>query len=159
MKHSNNSQSSTVLLKFIIVLIGAPIAGLCIFVLPGALFSDSTGYYWPIVAGLYLTALPFFYALYQGFTLLGYIDKNQAFTAQSVHALKHIKYAATAITAIYTLGMPYIYYAAQMDDAPGVVLIGCIIAFASFIIATASALFQRLFQNAVTIKNENDLTV
>lgn len=55
--------------------------------------------------------------------------------------------------------MPYIYYAADRDDAPGVLAIALVIAFASLVIASAAGLFQRLLQNAVDIKSENDLTV
>jgi hypothetical protein len=34
-----------------------------------------------------------------------------------------------------------------------------VIIFASIVIATAAAIFQRLLQNAVDMKSENDLTV
>jgi hypothetical protein len=60
---------------------------------------------------------------------------------------------------MYVVGMPYIFHAADKDDAPGVALIGFVIIFASFVIATAAGVFQRLVQNAVDIKSENDLTV
>ena len=36
---------------------------------------------------------------------------------------------------------------------------GIVIAFASVVIATAAAVFERVLQNAVDIKAENDLTV
>jgi len=38
-------------------------------------------------------------------------------------------------------------------------MLGIIISFAVSVIATAAAVFQKLFQNAVDIKSENDLTV
>jgi DUF2975 family protein len=37
--------------------------------------------------------------------------------------------------------------------------LGIFTTFASIVIATAAAVFQRLLQNAVDIKSENDLTV
>jgi hypothetical protein len=55
--------------------------------------------------------------------------------------------------------MPYIFYVADKDDAPGVAAIGFAIIGLSFVIAVAAAVFQRLLQNAVDIKSENDLTV
>ena len=91
--------------------------------------------------------------------LLNYIDKNKVFSDASIKALKNIKYSAIAISLLYAAGMPYILYVADKDDAPGVVLIGLVIIFASFVIATAAAVFQRLVQSAVEIKSENDLTV
>jgi hypothetical protein len=36
---------------------------------------------------------------------------------------------------------------------------GILITFGSVVIATAAAMFERILQNAVDIKSENDLTV
>jgi hypothetical protein len=55
--------------------------------------------------------------------------------------------------------MPFIINAADTDDAPGVVAIGLVIIFASAIVAVFAAVLQKLVQNAVNIKSENDLTV
>lgn len=150
---------STLFLKTVIALIGIAVLILCVFVLPPQIASERVGYYRPILLGMYVPAVPFFISLFQALKLLGYIDKNQVFSQASVKALKNIKYCAAAISALYAAGMPYIYYAANRDDAPGVVAIGLVIIFASLSIATAAAVFQRLLQNAVDIKSENDLTV
>ena len=103
--------------------------------------------------------MPFFFALYQALKLLNHIDRNNAFSLPAVKALEKIKYSALAISGLFTAGMPYVFYVADRDDAPGVAAIGFVIIFASFVIATAAAVFQQLFQNAVDIKSENDLTV
>ena len=55
--------------------------------------------------------------------------------------------------------MPFVIYVADKDDAPGAVGIGLVIIFASLIIAVFAAVLQRLLQNAIDIKSENDLTV
>lgn len=133
--------------------------GLYTILLPAGLLSDQTGFYRPILWGLYAPAAPLFFALFQALKLLQCIDKNQAFSARSVAALKNIKHCAFTISALFAVGMPYIFYAADRDDAPGVALIGFIVIGASFVIGAAAAVFQRLFQNAVDIKSENDLTV
>jgi hypothetical protein len=152
-------RGTTVILRGAVILLGLIILGLCIFALPAGVSSDKTGYYRPILLGLYVPAIPFFWALYQAIKLLGYIDNNKAFSEFSVRALKNIKYCALIISGLFMAGMPYIFYAADRDDAPGVVAIGLVIAGSSFVIATAAAVFQRLLQNAVDIKSENDLTV
>lgn len=141
------------------MVLGLIVLALCAFALPAGIVSDNTGYYRPILLGLYIPVVPFFFALYQAHKLLDYIDHDKAFTQVSVDALNYIKYCALMITGLFTLGMPYIFYAADRDDAPGVVLIGCVIIKASFVIATAAAVFARLLQNAVDIKSEHDLTV
>jgi len=45
------------------------------------------------------------------------------------------------------------------DDRAGGVFMGILFTFGSIVIATAAAMFQRVLQNAVDIKSENDLTV
>ena len=46
-----------------------------------------------------------------------------------------------------------------MDDAPGVILIGLILIFASMVIAVFAAVLQKLLKEAIDIKSENDLIV
>ena len=48
---------------------------------------------------------------------------------------------------------------AEMDDAPGIILIGMVVIFASMVIAVFAAVLQRLLQEAIDIKSENDLIV
>jgi len=152
-------KGSTLILKGVVCLFGITVLAMCIFVLPLGISTDRTGYYRPLLLGMYVPAIPFFIALYQSLKLLSYIDKNKVFSDASVEALKYIKYCAVTISLMYAVGMPYIFYVADRDDAPGVVLIGFIIIFASFVIATAAAVFQKLVKSAVDIKSENDLTV
>lgn len=150
---------STFILKLSILFIGAVVLALCGLILPEAIASDRVGAYRPILFGMYVSAVPFFIALYNGFTLLGNIDKNKAFSGSSIRALTTIKSCAAIISAAYTLGLPYIYYVADMDDAPGVLALGLVITFASGVIATFAAVLQKLLQSAADIKSENDLTV
>ncbi len=149
----------TLFLKGALIVIGLAVAGLCIIGLPAAIMSDNVGYYRPLLFGMYVPAIPFFIALFQAGKLLKYIETNTAFSAWSVKALKNIKYSGIAICSMYTLGLPYIYMVAEKDDAPGVILIGLIIIFASFVIAVFAGLLESLLQNAIDIKSENDLTV
>lgn len=155
-------RGSTVFLRSVIVLIGLVVLGLCVAGLPMLIKSELTtsdfDYGW-IFVGLYVPAVPFFFALYQALKLLNYIDKNQAFSELSVRAFRNIKYCALAISGLFVAGMPYVFYVADRDDAPGVALIGFVIIGASFVIATFAAVLQKLVQNAVDIKSENDLTV
>lgn len=150
---------STFFLKLVIFAIAFAVLAFCLLVLPRGIISDQTGYYRPILIGMYIPALPFFFALFQGFKLLTYIDSNAAFSKLSVKALQNIKYCAITIATLYTLGMPYIYYAAELDDAPGVILIGLVIIGAASMVGTFAAVLQKLVQNGLELKSENDLTV
>ena len=113
----------------------------------------------PLIIYGYLASIPFFVALYQAFKLLGYIDDNKVFSQSSVNAVRNIKYCAITISGFIVLGILYIRLFVRGDDPAGVTALGIFTTFASIVIATAAAVFQRLLQNAVDIKSENDLTV
>lgn len=150
---------STLFLKAAILLMGTGVLALCVFVLPRGIATTAVNGYRPILIGMYVTAVPFFIALYQGWKLLRAIDAHNAFSAESARALKNIAYCGGVIGLIYGAGLPYIYHVAKMDDAPGVMALGCIIVFVSFVIAIFAALLQKLLEEAIRIKTENELTV
>ncbi|MDF9760015.1 hypothetical protein OKW24_001788 [Peribacillus simplex] len=158
-------QVSTIFLKIAVILIGMPILALCIFLVPGIakfaaeLYPDMAYLKYLVLIDLYASAIPFYFALYQAFKLLSFIDKNKAFSELSVRALKKIKYCAITISSLYVAGMPLFYLMAEMDDAPGIILIGLVVIFASMVIAVFAAVLQRLLQEAIDIKSENDLIV
>ncbi len=152
-------QGSTLFLKFVVSLIGLAALALCVFLTQATISSGEEGDFLPILVGMYITAIPFFFALYQTVKLLVYIDKSEAFSELSVKALKNIKYCAIAISALYAAGMPYIVYTADKDDAPGATVLGFVIILASIAIATFAAVLQKLLQDILDIKSENDLTV
>ena len=113
----------------------------------------------PIIIGMYLAALPFYFAVYQTFKLLHYIDDNKAFSKLSVKALKKIKYAALILSAIYAAITPFFYIIAQAEDAPGVLMISLVITGAGLVVATFAAVIQMVLGQAINLKKENDLTV
>ncbi|MEW9673978.1 DUF2975 domain-containing protein [Ammoniphilus sp. 3BR4] len=158
-------RGTTLFLKMAVILMGIPVLALCIFLVPeignfaAELYPDMTYLKYLVFIVMYGAAIPFYFALYQAFKLLTYIDKNKAFSELSVKALKNIKYCAITISSVYVVGMPLFYLVAEKDDAPGIILIGMVIIFASMVIAVFAAVLQRLLQEAIHIKSENDLTV
>ena len=114
----------------------------------------------PFLAYIYLAFVPFFVGLYQTFKILGYARRNEMFFQRSVRALRIIKYCALT-TAILILGAEaYLFiFIRGKDDIAGGVMMGAFIILVSAIIATAAAVFERILQNAVKIKSENNLTV
>lgn len=150
---------STIILRIAAAIIGLVVLAICVLGLPEILRDSNMREYYPIIWGVYTSAIPFFIGLYQVVVLLGYIDRGEAFSQASVNTLRMVKYLAGGIAALYALGMPYIYLVGDNDDAPGVIALGLVIVFASFIVATFAAVLQKLLQSAVDIKSENDLTV
>ena len=113
----------------------------------------------PFLAYAYAASIPFFVALYQAFKLLGYIEQNKVFSPFSVRALQNIKYCAITLSGLIVLGVLLVRLFNTGDDAAGFTALSIFATFASIVIATAAAVFQRLLQNAIDIKSENDLTV
>ncbi|MCH1627702.1 DUF2975 domain-containing protein [Fredinandcohnia quinoae] len=156
---------STLFLKIAVILIGIPILALCIFLVPELgnvaeeMLPDFAYIKYLVSIVFYASAIPFYFALYQAFKLLRYIDKNEAFSQISVTALMKIKYSAIIISCLHVLALPLFYVFAELDDAPGVIFVGLVVPFASMVIAVFAAVLQKLLQEAIDIKSENDLTV
>lgn len=159
---------STLFLKVAVIFIGIPVLAMCLFLLPQIANeanealekgSDVALVVYGILMIMYISAIPFYFALYQSFNLLSYIDKNQAFSELSVRALKKIKNCAIIISFLYVIALPFVYILAEVDDAPGLIIVGMAMIFAPMVIAVFAAVLQRLLQEAINIKSENDLTV
>jgi hypothetical protein len=159
-------RSSTLFLQVVIVLIGIGALTLMLWepqiegvnahaTLFEIYFKD------PFLALVYAGSIPFFIALYQAFNVLGYVGQNKVFSPEVVKALRTIKYCALAIIGFVVVEEIFILLMNNDDnDNPGApIFMGVLITFASIVVATAAAMFERVLQNAVDMKSENDLTV
>ena len=157
-------RSSTLFLQVVIVLIGIGALALMLWephiegrnahaTLFQIYFND------PFLAYAYIASIAFFMALYQAFKVLGYIGRNEVFSQRSVKALRTIKYCAMTLVTFIMGAEAYLLIARPDDDIAGGVFIGLLMIIVFGIIATVAAMFERLLQNAVDIKSENDLTV
>jgi len=154
---------STLFLKLALFLMAIPVLVFVIVAVPWLINNpvnpDYTYILYPIVIGVFISIIPYFLALFQSYKLLSFIDQNQAFSDHSVQALKVIKFCALSVSGIYIVLLPFIYFLAELDDAPGLILIGLVFVFAALVIAVFAAVLQRLLKEAIDIKSENDLTV
>jgi hypothetical protein len=155
----------TLFLKLTLIFIGIMVLALCIFLVPkignfaAELYPDLSYLKPLILIDMYAAAIPFYIALYQSFNLLSYIDKKQAFSELSVKALKNIKFCAITISTLYLLGMPLYYLMSKKIDPPSFMPIDLVIIFASMVVAVFTTVLQKLLQEAINIKSENDLTI
>ena len=158
-------KKETLFLKVAVILMGLPALALCAFGLPALAIDAADGsremayVLYGLMAMLGATAIPYFIALFQAFRLLIYIDGGKAFSQQSVEALKRIKYCGIGFSAVCFLGMPLFYIMAELDDAPGVILVGAVFVFAPLVIAVFAAVLQKLLQAAIDLKMEQELTI
>ena len=156
-------QGKITLLKIAVYAIGVVILCLCIFALP-SLAKDSAQMnpefaylQYPVLIGLYITAIPFYYALHQSLKLLSYIEDNYAFSELAVNTLGIIKHCASTISFFYVIGM--ILLGVQNALHPGIAIVGLVIVLTSIVILLFTAVLQELLKNVLKIKSENDLTI
>jgi hypothetical protein len=157
-------RTSTMFLQAVIVLIGIVVLAVLIRVpqLEGrarnldllSIYAD------PFILYGYAASIAFFVALYKAFKLLGYIGHNKVFSAEAVGTLKSIKYCAIVLSILIVTAGLYIKVTHHEEDDPAGFLAMCIVTtFASVVVATAAAVFERILQNAIDMKSENDLTI
>jgi hypothetical protein len=155
---------STIFLQAVIVLIGiVALAILIRFPLTEgraanldlfSIYSD------PFILYGYAASIAFFVALYKAFKLLGYIGQYKVFSSGSVKALKSIKYCAIVLSILIVLAGLYIRLFHSKEDDPAGFLAMCILTtFVAIVVATAAAIFEKILQNAIDMKSENDLTI
>ncbi|SRR5260221_812176 len=113
----------------------------------------------PFIIYIYIASTPFFIGLYQAFKLLNLIGANKAFSQGAINTLKNMKFASLSLIGFIALALFYIRIFAHGDDPAGPTMLGILASFAVAVTGTAAAIFQKLLQNAVDIKKENDLTV
>jgi hypothetical protein len=156
-------RSSTVFLQMVIVLIGIGALALMLWephiegrnahaTLFEIYFKD------PFLAYAYLASISFFVALYQAFKVLGYVGQNKVFSQAAVNAMRTIKFCAIALIGFVVAG-EILFVLPYGDDPPAGIFMGVLVTFGSIVIGAAAAMFERILQNAVEIKSENDLTV
>ena len=156
-------RSSTIFLQVVIVLIGIGALALLLWephvegrnahaTLFEMYFKD------PFLAYVYIGSIPFFAALYQAFKVLGYVSQDKTFSQPTVNALRTIKHCAIAIIGFVAVGTIFMVFG-DKDDRPAGLFMRVLIIFPSLVVATTAAMFERILQNAVDIKSENDLTV
>ncbi len=152
-------KGSTIFLRFVIVFI---FIGALAFVLHAPQRNNGTTFHEKyinfFVAYTYSASVPFFVALYQLFKLLGYIGRNEIFSPGSVRALRNIKYCALTIIGFAAVSL-FMMIGGDREDRPAGLFMRMLITFPSVVVATAAAICERVLQNAVDLKSENDLTV
>lgn len=112
----------------------------------------------PFLAFAYVASIPFFAGLWHGFKVLGCVGRGTHFSQEAVRSLRIIKYCAIAIIGFVLVSVAFMMNEGD-DDRPQGVMMRLLVCFASVVVASAAATFERILQKAVDLKAENDLTV
>jgi small-conductance mechanosensitive channel len=108
-------------------------------------------------------ALPVLTALFQVNKIVDYIDENKAFSDKSVKALQIIKICAVVFATMIVAAVTTLFAHARTlnppEDVAGFGTIGFVFVFASGVIATFTAVLQKILQNVIDMKLENESTI
>jgi len=162
-------QASTLFAKIVVLLVGLAALTVCLILLPELAREEMVGkpksadITLPFLTVSYIMATPFFVALYQTFKLLQNVDKNKAFTHESIKILQTIKICAIIfcllVIVIIIGGAILLRITNPEEDAPPFFMLGFVLTFVSGVIAVFVALLQKLLAEAISLKSENDLIV
>ncbi|MGE8035372.1 DUF2975 domain-containing protein [Lysinibacillus sp. NPDC093692] len=149
---------NSAILSSVIILIGIIILLLCVLVLPRVaqetvLIHPEVAYLrYPILFGMYATALPFFYAIYETVKMIQVIECKSIFSIRIVKGLNHIKYCAFVIIVLYVLG---IFVLGNANALPPVIAVmGFGILIVTIMVAAGAAFIKNiLIKNQMKLSN------
>lgn len=96
-----------------------------------------------------ISSVLYFFTLYQSFILLNLIDQKIYYSEAGVNAYKRIKYSSLILSAQFAVALPFLFYIAQVDDAPGLAAIGLIITLASVVVSLFASILEKLVKYAI----------
>jgi hypothetical protein len=141
-------------LQVVVFLSGIPVFAVGVLGVLGIVKEHAPEHYsafWAYVGLLSMAAaaIPFFIAWCQAFKLLSYINQNQAFSERTVQALQQMKRCAITMSALYAVCLPFCYYVAQEEDAPGVILVGLFLTGVPVVVAVIASVLQKLCRSVM----------
>ena len=148
----------TYVLSGLLILIGFIIFLMCSFVLPS--ISDDvvrhspeiTHLQYPILLGMYATAIPFFYAIYATIKIIFTAEKESIYAEEIKGFLTHISYCAVVIILLYIAG--FIILDVSKALPPVVAILGIIIIIVSCIVATAASFIRGILTDTALIARD-----
>lgn len=93
------------------------------------------------------------------YRILRLIDQDDPFSQQALKLVMGIKNMMLGIFLALSITLPMFYHIADVEDAPGVVLIGLGLAAIPLAGVTFVATVEKLLERVIHMKLENDLTV
>lgn len=108
---------------------------------------------------LYGTAISSLSIIFFVYRILRLVDQSNPFSTQALQLVRKIKQATLVIFVLFLGLLPMVYRIADVEDAPGVVIIGLGIVAVPLALSVFVATIEKLLESVIQIKHENDLTV
>lgn len=116
-----------------------------------------SGFYWPWLVFLWLTALPCYTVLGYGWQIAGEIGRDNSFCYQNARRLQRVAALAAGDTAFFFAGNLLLLILGYSH--PGIAFLGCLIVFAGIAVAVAATVASHLVYKAAALREENELTI
>lgn len=113
--------------------------------------------FWPCLVFIWITAIPFYIALYKSWLICEEISKDNSFCIENAKRLSLISKLALLECILYLIAMVILFILNLLH--PSIILSVLFIIFVGIFIAIASAALSHLTENACQLKKENDLTI
>jgi len=135
---------SLLFLKLSLVLVSLPIVLLAGYGLYWLIGNPVTPRYasmlYPIIVGVYLSLIPLIWSFYHFYKLLSLIGRPDSGELKD-SILKKIRRGSLFFGGIFLLTEPFVFQAAQEDDAPGLILFFMIPVFFALVMSAILTLF------------------
>jgi len=113
--------------------------------------------YGPCLIFIWVTAVPFYLALYKGLLICHEISADNSFCTENAQRLKEISKMALSECILYLAAMVILFGLNLLH--PSILLMMLFIIFVGISIAVVSAALSHLVEKASELKEENDLTI
>lgn len=153
----------TTFLKIILLGMSAFILFISLLWTFGLIHAYSTNELYParIIAhiSLYGSAIAALSVMFFVYRILCLIDQNNTFSTKTLQLIHKIKQATLVIFILFFGLLPMVYRIADVEDAPGVMIIGLGIVAIPLAVSVFVTTIEKLLVSVIQIKHENDLTV
>ena len=161
--HRIMNRSSTLFLRLVLSLMAIAALVICCLGVPRMVADEvsrhpnGVGVPYAIMVCAYILCIPFFTALYQGFRVLNFIDRDKTFSHATAASLRRIRFCALVIGASFFAGIVTlrILSAGTDEDSAGPTDIAMLIMFFCLIVTAVSTVLEKQVQKAIDLKSES----
>ena len=122
-----------------------------------AAYPEFSGWFWPWLVFLWLTAVPCYGALAIGWGVADRVGLDQSFSEENARALKRVAYLAAGDTAYFFIGN--IALGLLGMNHPGVMALALLCCFAGVAVSIGAACLSHLIRKAADLQRQSDLTI
>ncbi|MFH5836265.1 DUF2975 domain-containing protein [Proteiniclasticum sp. C24MP] len=137
-------KTSILFLKLSILFVSVPLILLASYGLYSLMLNPvNPAYTWmlyPIIAGVYLSLIPLLWIFFHLYKLLGLVEEKSGSETKN-RVLRKLRKGSLFFGGLYLLTEPFVFQAAQEDDAPGLILFFMIPVFFALVFSALLTLF------------------